>query len=93
MVLTLKLYDFNNTVIDLSENLHDLSGNVASIKCNDTLQDIKLFGHGLQISFNTDSIVAASTLLGTTVTTSGTNTAAIATILATIGTICRRYNT
>ncbi len=80
------LNDLDNTVIvDWSENLYDLSGNVAEIKSSNDLQDFKIFGHGLQLSANTEAITAMATLLGSTVTVTGTNTAAIATIIWTLG--------
>ncbi len=57
------LNDLDNTVIDVSGNLNevknkvkDLSGNVAEIKSSNDLQELKIFGHGLQISANTDAI-------------------------------------
>ena len=64
--------NINNNVNDVSGNLTDLintvtdlSENVAGIKTSNNLQDVKLFGQGLQISANTDAIVA----LGGIVTT------------------------
>jgi hypothetical protein len=59
-------------------------GNVAEIKSSNDLPELKIFGHGLQISANTEAITAMATLLGPTVTVTGTNTAAIATIILTL---------
>ncbi len=49
------------------------------------MQELKIFGHGSQISANTEAITAVATLLGSTATVTGTNTAAIATIILTLG--------
>ena len=49
------------------------------------MQDLKLLGHGAQIPANTDAIAVAATLLGTTVTATGSNTAAIATMILALG--------
>jgi hypothetical protein len=65
----------NNNILDLSENAYDiyqninelknsvtdLSGNVAEKKSSNDLQELKIFGHGLQISANTDEILAMAT--------------------------------
>ncbi len=67
------------------QNLRDLSQNVQGIKNSNTLQDIKLFGHGLNISANTDALVTLGTTVATNVTATGVNTAAIGTVIATIG--------
>jgi hypothetical protein len=63
----------------------DLSEDVQGIKNTNTLQDLKLIGHGLNISANTDAIVATDTLLGTTVATTGSNTLAIVGITSALG--------
>ncbi len=60
-------------------------GNIAEIKSSNDLQEPKIFGHGLQISANAEAISAVATLLGSTVTVTWTNTAAIATIILTLG--------
>jgi hypothetical protein len=83
--LSQNLYDLDNTVIDLSENLYDLSENVADVKSKNDAQALTIFGHGAQISANSNAIGAAATVLGTTVTATGANTAAIATIVLQLG--------
>jgi hypothetical protein len=55
------------------------------LKDKNDAQAITIFGHGLQIQANSDAIAATDTLLGTTVATTGANTAAIATFITTIG--------
>ena len=77
--------DISENIYDLSANLFDLSENVQGIKNTNTLQDLKLIGHGLNISANTDAIVATDTLLGTTVATTGSNTLAIVGITSALG--------
>ncbi len=42
------LNDLNHSVTDLSQNLYDLSENVSGIKLTNTMQDLKLLGHGLK---------------------------------------------
>ena len=79
------LNDLENTVIDLSENLYDLSGNVKEIKDKNDAQGVTILGHSLQIQGNSNAIAATDALLGTTIATTGANSAAIVTILATIG--------
>ncbi len=83
--LSQNLYDLDNTVIDLSENLYDVSENVADVKSKNDAQALTIFGHGAQISANSNAIGAAATLLGTTAATTTTNTGAIATIFSTLG--------
>jgi hypothetical protein len=69
----------------LSEKVYALSANVAEIKDKNDAQGVTILGHSLQIQGNTNTIAAMGTLLGTTVTATGTNTAAIATIRSIIG--------
>jgi len=83
--LSQNIYDLDNTVIDLSENLYDLSENVADVKSKNDAQALTIFGHGAQISANSNAIGAAATLLGTTAATTTANTGAIATIFSTLG--------
>ncbi len=83
--LSENLYDTDNTVIDLSENLYNLSGNVADTQSSNDAQGLTIFGHGLQISANTNAISAAATLLGATVATTTANTAARARIILQLG--------
>jgi hypothetical protein len=89
------LYDFSGNCLinrmiyqknlhDLSENLIDFSGNVKGIKDKNCAQRVTILGHSLQIQ-RTNTIAAMGTLLGTTFTATGTNTAAIATLIAIIG--------
>ena len=84
--------NIKNNINDVSGNLNelknkvtDLSGNVAQIKSSNDLQELKIFEHGLQISANTDALVSLGGILTTTVTTTGTNTAAIGAIILTLG--------
>jgi len=86
------LNDLDNTVIDVSGNVNevknkvtDLSGNVAEIKSSNDLQELKIFGHGLQISANTDAIVSLGGILTTNVANTGANSALITGIVLTLG--------
>ncbi len=48
-------------------------------------KELKIFGHSSQISANKEAISPVATLLDSTVTVTGTDTAAIATIILTLG--------
>ncbi len=71
------LYDLNNTVTDLSRNLF-------GIKATNTLEELKLFVQGAQISVNTDAIDALGGIVTTNVATTGANTVIIAGIIGTL---------
>ena len=84
--------NINNNVNDVSGNLTDLintvtdlSENVAGIKTSNNLQDVKLFGQGLQISANTDAIVALGGIVTTNVANTGANSAIITGIVLSLG--------
>jgi hypothetical protein len=84
--------NIKNNINDVSGNLNelknkvtDLSGNVAQIESSNDLQQLKIFGHGLQISANTDAVVSLGGILTTAAATTGSNTAAIGTIILQLG--------
>ena len=84
--------NINNNVNDVSGNLTDLintvtdlSENVAGIKTSNNLQDVKLFGQGLQISANTDAIVALGGVVTTNVGNTAQNSSIIAGIVLSLG--------
>ncbi len=55
----LKNYTNKNTVTYLS-------GKIAEIETSNELHELKIFGHGVQISANTEAITAAAGILATT---------------------------
>ena len=77
--------DLSQNLYDLSENVYDLSANVANIKTTTDSHGTTLLGHSLQIQGNSNALAATDTLLATTVATTGANSAALVTVIATIG--------
>ena len=77
--------DVSGNLTDLINTVTDLSGNVQGIKYNDTLQDLKLIGHGAQISANTDALVALGGIVTTVVAATGANTVLIDGVILTLG--------
>jgi hypothetical protein len=84
-----KINDLSGNIQDLSQNtfnkITDLSGNVKEIKDKNDAQGVTILGHSLQIQGNSNAIAATDALLAPTVVTTGSNTAAITAISATIG--------
>jgi hypothetical protein len=77
--------DVSGNLTDLINTVTDLSGNVQGIKYNDTLQDLKLFGHGINISANTDALVSLGGIVTTVVAATGANTVLIDGVILTLG--------
>ena len=80
-----KINDVSENIFDLSANLTDLSQNVLGIKNTNTLQDLKLFGHGAQITANTDALVALGGIVTTNVAVTTANTGLITGVLLSLG--------
>ena len=82
----------NNNINDVSGNLADLiitvtdlSENVSGIEIDNTLQDLKLICHGVQISADTDALVSLGGIVTTNVAATGANTVLIDGIILTLG--------
>ena len=62
-----------------------MSENVSGNKLTNTLQDIKLFGQGAQISANTDALVALGGIVATNVANTGANSAILTGVVLSLG--------